>query len=189
MESFNVYKIEDYLLSNKCFKGDDIKNWIDEHRFSLNEDESKLAWFLHRNYYREGNESHPHGDQYYYFKRVDEMEYFMIRDRTLSPLMKDTNFCVDLKEFKRLLRTIRYMDRKIKYYSNKYDTARINEINSLLDYRVNLLNGGKPFTFKIYDNAAHYKRAQFYNIFKDKLIDLQVLMNNIEMTNTKASRP
>lgn len=88
MENFDIYDAEDYFISFKSFKGTDILEWIKTHLDSDITDEKIFAKFLKKKYIKNGKFT-PHKDQYYYFKRVGEMEYYLIRDKVMSPLINE----------------------------------------------------------------------------------------------------
>ena len=180
MEGFNVYEIEDYFLQDKSFRGKDIENWIKHSLDNSNVDVKVFAKFLNKNFYKKKNKPHP--DQYYYFKRVGEMRAHLIRDKVLCPIIEEyAKKNVSLKEFKKLLREIRFVEKQIRNKNNKYDLDKLNKINNLLGYRIMILMNGEKFSFDQYKLFNRYRRIQFYSIFRDKLLDLNVIYYNIKI--------
>lgn len=180
MEEFDVFKVEDYFLGFKSFKGKDIKKWVKNNIHNSNLDIQNAAKYLNKKYYKT-KESKPHDDQYYYFKRVGEMQFHLMRDKVMSPIINEFEpKNLSLGEFKRLLSQIRSVEKRIKKYKNRYDMATINNLNIKLDTRLVILMEGDQFSFKKYESLCRYKRMQVYNIFRDKLLDLQLLLFNIK---------
>jgi hypothetical protein len=184
MDGFSVYDVEDYFVSYKSFKGKDIYDWILDHLISDSMDEKQFAKFLKRKYVK-NNKFGPHVDQYYYFKRVGEMECYLVRDRILSPIIDDFEpKRVDLRDFKNLLADIRSLEKRIKKskFCTKYDLEDIAKTNKKLDYRIELLMGGEKFSFKKFDTMKRYKKMQMYSVFKDKYLDLKCIWHQIRMS-------
>lgn len=185
MENFDIYDAEDYFISFKSFKGTDILEWIKTHLDSDITDEKIFAKFLKKKYIKNGKFT-PHKDQYYYFKRVGEMEYYLIRDKVMSPLINEFEPSnVSIKEFKKLLSNIRSLEKKIKRFSDKQDLIKIQDLNDILDWRIETIMNGEQFSFKVYESMSRYKKMQMYSIFKDKMLDLKCHLYMLKSINSK----
>ena len=104
----------------------------------------------------------------------------------MSPLINEFEpRNVDIKEFKKLLSNIRSLEKKIKRFSDKQDLIKIQELNDILDWRVEAIMNGKQFSFKVYESMSRYKKMQMYSIFKDKMLDLKCHLYMLKSINSK----
>ena len=90
-----------------------------------------------------------------------------------------------IKELKKLLSNIRSLEKKIKRFSDKQDLIKIQELNDILDWRVEAIMNGKQFSFKVYESMSRYKKMQMYSIFKDKMLDLKCHLYMLKSINSK----
>ena len=115
-----------------------------------------------------------------------EMEYYLIRDKVMSPLINEFEpRNVSIKEFKKLLYNIRSLEKKIKRFSDKQDLIKIQDLNDILDWRIKAIMNGEQFSFKVYESMSRYKKMQMYSIFKDKMLDLKCHLYMLKSINSK----
>lgn len=184
IDKFDPLEVDKYERNYISFRGEDIKRWVFT---NLNNKEDFDAAFvansLFQKYYR--NDLYlPHDKQFYYIINSNyRLGFSLRRDLVLSPIIKDNSDLYGLINYntmQELCDNIECTIYEIRSNSklNNGDLIELNRINVLCTDRCYTLLKRK-FDLCNFEKYSSYKRLQLYSIFRDKLLDLEVLKSNI----------